>query len=114
MLTQTGDTVTGTFDGDVASGPLSAPIALSGSVDSSRTLRLQGSQAFQDVFRGVTWVGQPGVEFDQWMTIMDDAGTSITGGFRETVQAHFYLAPYATPIGFQSEIVSLSRSPSTP
>jgi hypothetical protein len=45
VLSQTGNDVMGTFNGEIAEG-ISAPIAMTGSFDASRTLRIQGSQPF--------------------------------------------------------------------
>ncbi len=105
-LTQTGQSVTGMFDGEVA-GTRHGRFALTGSFDELSTLRLQGSQTFiEGEFAGSE---QAGIVFDNWTAVMDEAGTSMKGVFRETVEAHFYDLFYPATIAFQSQIVTLTR-----
>jgi hypothetical protein len=116
MLDQsTNDTVTGMFSGQIPAGftnpqviAESAPIALNGSLDASHTLVLQGSRPF--VYGDSACVGcQTGVTFTNWMTSVDAAGMSMTGGFR---MALIFRTNNAYPNNWtmQCELVSLRRS----
>jgi hypothetical protein len=108
VLTQTESMVTGTFDGDVATGRLAAPIPLSGSADSSGALHLRGGQPFVDGF--FPGSEQQGIDFGNWTTVEGAGGTSMSGAFHQTITAHYALQAYPLTVDFQSEIVSLTRS----
>jgi hypothetical protein len=110
-LSQKSLAVSGTFDGVVANGS-TVSVPVSGAVDMSGTLSLQGNQPFQDVYSGAHWVGQPGVSIDGWTTTMS-SGTSLAGTFVETVQAHYFLTVYPATITFQSDIVTLTLESSS-
>jgi len=112
VLMQSGTIVTGTFDSAVTNaftGGQSLPV--SGSIDSSATLRLQGGQPFKP---GCHQIGsQNGIDIGDWTTAINDAGTSITGTFRQSITGAYIFSCYVATIDFQSVIVSLTRPPPT-
>jgi hypothetical protein len=109
VLTQAGTTVIGTFTSDVlALGGNSTPLLpVSGSVDSSGTLRLQGGQPFKP---GCHEVGsQIGYDIGDWITTLSDSQTSLTGVFRQSITGAYIFSCYVATIDFQSQIVVLNR-----
>jgi len=104
ILTQDDVNVTGTFSSDI----MTQPLAVTGSIDSTRTLRLQGSQEFLQ-----SHCGGPALKLEiaNWTTALDATGSSLTGTFRQSA-SRYYFSCYWGTIVFQTEIISLRRSPS--
>jgi len=104
ILTQDDVNVTGTFSSDI----MTQPLAVTGSIDSTRTLRLQGSQEFLQ-----SHCGGPALKLEiaNWTTALDATGSSLTGTFRQSA-SRYYFSCYWGTIDFQTEIISLRRSPS--
>jgi hypothetical protein len=110
VLAQTGTIVTGTFDSaftNAFNGDKPLPVPVSGSLDSSATLRLQGGQPFKP---GCHEIGsQIGIDIGDWTTAMNYAGSSLTGVFRQSITGAYIFSCYVGTIDVQSEIVLLTR-----
>jgi hypothetical protein len=76
-------------------------------MDGSATLHLEGGQPFKP---GCHEIGsQNGIDIGDWTTAMNDAGTSLTGVFRQSITGAYIFSCYVATIDVQSEIVSLTR-----
>jgi len=105
VLTQDGVNVSGTFTSDI----LTKPLAVMGSMDLNGVLRLQGTQEFHpDICGGSLFLK---LEIADWTMALDATGSAFTGTFRQSV-SRYYFSCYPGKIDFQTEIVSLTRSPS--
>jgi hypothetical protein len=122
VLTQAADgSVRGTFDGELATGaaaPLVEPLPVSGSVDSSRMLRLMGSRESRLItpppgFAGaIQFSGRlqvPGVEISNWETPVDRGEVTLSGTFRELVAANYFLQSQYAGVTIDNRIVALRR-----
>ncbi len=110
VLAQTGLAVSGTFDSDVTTvtGPR-VLLPVSGSVDSSGTLRLEGGRPFVESHSCFTG-SQSGIDITHWRATMDEVGTRLTGTFHQSRTGHFFSC-YVNTVTFESEIVTLTRQP---
>ena len=76
-------------------------------MEASATLHLEGGQPFK---RGCHEIGsQNGIDIGDWTTAMNNAGTSLTGVFRQPITGACIFSCYVATIDVQSEIVSLTR-----
>jgi hypothetical protein len=122
VLTQAADgSVSGTLNGELATGaaaPLVEPLPVSGSVDSSRILRLMGSRESRIITPPPDFVGAiqfsgglqvPGLEISSWATSVDRDDVTISGAFRERVSANYFLQSQYVGVTFDNQIVALRR-----
>ena len=112
VLTQTGTNVAGTLTSDVlALGTPNPPtLPMTGEVDSSGKLHLQGGQPFRPGCHDPATSSQVGYDIGDWITTMNPAGTSLSGAFRQSVTGAYLFSCYVATIDFQTEIISVNRS----
>jgi len=105
VLTQDGENVSGTFTSDI----IVDPVAVTGSIGIDRILHLQGAKEFQPPICGTPLLLK--LEIADWTTGLATTDFALTGTFRQSV-SRYYFSCYPGKIDFQTEIVSLTRSPS--
>ena len=105
-LTQTDSGVSGTVAGDVPAGSIIGAIPVTGSLDSSDTLHVRGSQPY--IATRTDRAGQAGVEIDDWATAVDATGSAMSGRFHLTIQFRTNNV-YPDIWMVEAELVSLKR-----